>query len=351
MLVDDYKKALNDPFGKEFPQLIQASYDRTARTALKRDGAPRPQSDRMRGLLAVTGEDIVEGEASSLARSILVDVPYSINLTHGDVVKRRRAEYSGFTPHFIQFVLGLTSDEIKDMWDEYYAEFYAPIRVGYSKAAPNRVCENLTMNMVAFRVAMEMMVAKGVIPDVARDEFCRIHKKNLTMVRTSILEAVMGATGARVFIDALKEIIQNPAHCIIFNWPGYSEPQDITSSSKVIGFYRDSSPDTVYIYPQVTHGMISDHVKRNNNHVQSIGHVARQLFDEGMMDTEKINRDKNEYVVHVKGPAKVSVRAWPLKLSALGYEVTKDGKLVDRTGKPRKEKDGNQPDLTIISGL
>lgn len=349
MLIDDYKKALNDPFGKEFPQLLQNAYDRSGRTALQRNGEARHRSDRVRGLLAITGEDVVESEASSLARTILVDVPYKGNRTVGEFVKLRRSEYSGFTPHFIQFVLGLTKEEIKGIWSEYYEEFFRPIELTYAHCAPDRIAENITMNMVAFRIAMEMLVAKGVIPEVERDELCRIHQGNLTMVRSTILEAVTSNTGAHVFLNALAEIIQNPVHCVVYNWPGYDEVQDITGSSKVIGFYRESTPDIVYLYPQLTHGVVANHVKQNNNHVQSIGHISRQLFDEGFLDTEKINRDKSEYVVHIRGPAKASVRAWPLKLSALGYELTKDGRMSQ--AKPKKGRNPGQPDLTVIPGL
>ena len=71
MLIDDYKKKLVDPFGTEMPQLIQATYDRGARPALQRDGQQRKKVDRVRGLICITGEDIVENEASAISGSSL----------------------------------------------------------------------------------------------------------------------------------------------------------------------------------------------------------------------------------------------------------------------------------------
>lgn len=345
MLVDDYKKNLVDPFQKEFPLFVQNAYDRSGRTALHRNGKAREQIDRVRGLICITGEDVIESEASSLSRSIMVDVTFKENRVSGGQVKIHKSNYCGFTPYFIQYVLNVPLDYLEDMWDHYYKFFYEPVKETHAKASPGRVCENLTLNMVAFKLAMEMLVARGSIADVMSDEFCRIHEQNLITIRSTVFETVMQATGAKIFLEALKELVQNPTQCIVHNWPGYAAAYEVSGSCRMIGFYKENTPDTIYIYPQIAHGMVADLVRKNNKHVQSLPHVARQLYEEGFMVSEKINREKNEFIVHARGPAKNSVRVWPIKASALGLEIESSG---SKQKSPRKNDD-EQPILTVVS--
>lgn len=344
MLIDDYKKALTDPFGKEFPKLVQAAYDRSTRTAMQRDGKQREKADRMRGLVAITAEDVIENEASALSRSILVDVPFKENRDAGGRVKRRKTEYCGFTPYFIQFILSISDDEMADMWKEYYDKFYEPVAEIHKKVSPGRVCENLTLNMVAFRLAMEMLVARGVIPEVQRDELCRIHDMNLQTIRATIFEAVGNAGGGHVFLEALRELVQNPTRCYILGWPGHSEDFVSTGNSVQLGFYRESTPDVIYIYPKIAHGIVTDMVKKNNNHTQSIPHVARGLYDEGHLKSEKLDRSKGVYAVQMRGPQKSNVRVWPVTLEALGLELG----LKERNRKPKKKDGDDEPELAVI---
>jgi hypothetical protein len=346
MLIDDYKKHLVDPFGKEFPQLVQNAYDRSGRTALQRDGQPRAKVDRIRGLIAITGEDTIETQASSLSRMILVDVPFRENRDAGGRCLKRRNDYCGFTPYFIKFCLNMSTEEIAGLWAHYYKEFFDPIAETFKKASPSRVCENLTLNMVAFHLSMEMMAAYGAIPEVRRDELIRMHFENLKMVRSKIFEVVQAATGARIFLEGLKELLQNPAKCMIWNWPDYEGDHNSVQSTQV-GFWRKGEPDVAYIYPQVAHGLVSEFCRKSGNSVQAIPHVARDLFEEGHMDQEKVRRDKGGFVVHVRGPNGTSVRAWPIKLSALGFETPKP--KGNQKPKTYHESDGNQPTLNVVS--
>lgn len=345
MLIDDYKKHLVDPFGKEFPLLIQAAYDRSGRTALQRDGQQRTKVDRVRGLLAVTGEDVIENEASAMSRTLLVDVKFRQDREAGKAVEQRKVDYCGFTPYFIQFVFNLDLDEIKEMWEDYYRGFYEPVAEAYRSISPQRICENLTLNMLAFRLSMEMIASKGAIPPEQRDELVRIHKGNLTMIQSRVFELVSRSTGAQVFLEALKELLQNPTRCVVWNWPGYTDLYETPPSATQIGFWRESTPDVVYIYPQIAHGLVSDMVRKNNNYVQTVPHIARQLHEEGYLVDDKIKPESGSYVVSMRGPNKNSVRAWPLKLASVGLELPDKVKKA----KASRENDGGQGSLAVLS--
>ena len=345
MLIDDYKKHLVDPFGKDMPLFIQGAYDRTGRTALQRSGVPREKVDRVRGLIAVTAEDAVNNESSALSRLITVDVPFTENRETGARVKLRRTEYSGFTPYFIQFCLGRTTAEFKSMWEQYYQEFYAPVATKYKSVSPGRVCENLTLNMMAFRLAAEMMAAKGAIPEVRRDELIRLHKGNLEFIRNNIFSSVMDATGSAVFLDTLKELIQTPSKNEIKNWPEHVIANEGRPGAIQIGFWRRKTPDVVYIYPKTAHGQVADAARKGSSHAQDVNHVARQLYEEGHMPANLVDRKRNRYSVQMRSPDKIRVWVWPLKLEALGLTKPDLGKLP----KTYEESDDNVLPMKLTS--
>lgn len=340
MLIDDYKKHLSDPHGKEFPQLIQMTYDRNGRTALQRNGQQREVMDRVRGLLMVTGEDVLESEASATSRMLTIDVPLALDQHNGKKVAQRRGDYCGFTPYYIQFVLGLEKAEIFTWWNEYFTAFLTPIENSYKSVNPRRVCENLTLNMLAFRIAMEMMAAKGAIPEAQRDELCRVHFGNLVAVRSTILSSVVEATGAVSFIATLRELLQNSAKFAIHNWPGYEGNYE-NKNQVYLGFCK-ADPNITYIFPKTAHGNASDLANKNKNHMQSIKHIARQLYDEGIMVTEKVDRSKGTYTVSVRGPDKTVAHAWPIRTSALGLDLDSNGKVTKR------DKEEGGPLLEVI---
>ena len=344
MLIDDYKKHLVDSSGKEFPRFIQTCFDRAGRSVLQRNGQVRSKVDRVRGLACITGEDVIECEASTISRTLLIDVPYSINKDAGDRVSKRKTEYSGFMPYFIKFVLNLSSEELKNLWDTYYAEFYGAVSERYKNLNPQRTCENLTLTMLAFRLAMEMLVAEGAIPEVQRDELCRRQKINLDIIATTVLNSIEEATGAHVFLDALKELIQNPSKCVVHGWPGYEGLYEGANAIQ-IGFYRERTPGIIYIYPQAAHGLVSEALRKTNNHVQTMRHIARQLYDDGYMVKEKINREKGNYSTQIRGPSKNQVGVWPLSIEALGLDI----KVTRKDGAQQRVEDDNLIPIGVAS--
>ena len=320
MLIDDYIKYVSDPFGKEFPQLIHSAYDRSGRTALQRDGEARAKVDKIRGMVGLTGEDQIENDAGSVARTILIDVPLSENRVAGEKVAARSSEYMGFTPFVVKYVLGLTQDELVAMWDEIFSGFVSEYKEAFPDLKVSRPCENMTLVMLAFKIALDTMVAEGAISDAESERICRIQRKNLSLVLKTMLEQIRVASGARVFIDSLKEMLQNPNKWHIQRWPGYGPGFEAPNGSVPIGFYRDSSPDIVYIYPSVAHGEITQLVRKNNSVVQTRTHVARQLYDLGLMVKDEVSRMEGRYSTQKRGPDKSAVWVWPLHAKALGLE-------------------------------
>lgn len=326
LVIDDFKRALQPDGGREFNSFIQGSYDRGGRIALQRSGKAREHTDKVRGLVAVTGEEFMDNDASSVSRLILVDAKVKENREHGKAVLENRHMYCGFTPYLIQFAFQLTDNELKEMWDRNYAHFYNDkIAETYKKESAGRVCENLTLNMLAFELTMKMMVAHGAIPETTKEEQCRIHKKNLEHIRTNTFKAIESAKGSEVFLDGLRELLQNPQKFMIEGWPGYSSDEggDMpdTRHSVSLGFWKRTTPDIVYIYGSVAMKEVGALARGNNTYLQSTQHVGRQLSEEGLLVFDSTEKNERRYTCQIKGPNGVRVRVWPLKAEALGLLV------------------------------
>jgi hypothetical protein len=346
-IIDDYKQALQDSTGQNMSSAIQTIYDRSARTALRQDGRMRPDADRCRGLVIVTGEDFPTNEVSSLSRLILVDTELWSDRERGKFVQQNKQDYCGFTPHFIQFVYNLSVAEIRELWDSYYSQFHGPLSDKYKQLGADRVCENITMNMLAFRLAMDMMVAKGAIPEVMRDEKCRIHQKNLEMIKSGMLRTILSNRGSEQFLDGLRQLLQTPGRYVIFNWPGHSDIEEGWTPQQ-LGFWREETPDVVYIYPQVAHAAVSELVTKSKDYTQKLGQVTRLLYEDGWLtgvsEAEKASR---KYRVSKRAPTGNSVRVWSLKLEALGLEPPKP-KSPEPVPTPSQENDDGQGNLAVI---
>jgi len=315
MVVDDYKQALQDPTGRDFSQFVQMAYDRSARPVLQRTGVMRAQLDRVRGLIAVTGEDFPDQEASTITRMLIVETKLNPNISAGSRVIANRQLYRGFTPHFIQFLYNLDNSEVSRMWGEYRDSFAKPLLEVGKAINAHRVCENLALNMVAFRLVMEMMVAKGAIPDLMKDQLCVEHYKNLEHVRRSIIDRSTDVRGSVNFVAELNSLLQNPSKYHIHGLNNMSSFNDGLRNSIAVGVYRPETPDVVWIFSKTAYAEVSNQVRKANAYLQAYNQVSRQLTDDGYIMSG--SADRGRYTRRITGiVGQTQVVAWPIKLEA-----------------------------------
>ena len=320
LAVDDFKAALSENNTREMINFIHAAYDRSGRQASKRDGTLREQSSRIRGLIATTGEDFPVQEASAISRMLLVEVGANSKRTDcGDRVKERKHEYSGFTPHFIQFVYNTDTDEVSRLYREYFELFESQSRKQRDTENTHRVSENLAFNMTAFRLSMEMLVLKGVIPSQRKEEFCAMHVKNLEIIRTKVMTNARTQKGANMFLEELQNILQDPSRYHIVNWPNFDPLEH--RNSKPLGVYRPKSdPDVVYIYASTAHGEVNTAVKKMGNYLQTKQHIARQLMEDGHIPQGMWDIRNPVYCKQITTPMGARMYCWAVKLDSLGLD-------------------------------
>ena len=319
IVIDDFKKHLGNP--QETVQFIQSAYDRSSRTAARRDGEIRDSSPKARGLVAYTAEDVPDSEASAISRMLLFEISgkKSMNVDKGAVVARRQKEYSGFTPHFIHYVYGLGKDEVEKLYREYINVFDSQSKQDFPEESTQRTSENLAVNMTAFRLAMDLLLSKGVIVEKKHQELCARHIKNLEICRQQIFNSVHAQRGSAMFLVGLSDLIQDQAHYKIDGWSGYET--DESKNAKTIGFYNPKTPELVFI-STAAHGDINRTLNMSKAHLQSKQHIARQLVAEGHIPAGMWDKSSDIYAKQLQFPGtRARMYCWVLKASSVGLDV------------------------------
>jgi hypothetical protein len=343
LVIDDFKSALSDHNAREMIQFIHSAYDRSGRAVSKRDGTLREDATRIRGMIATTGEEYPAHEASAISRMLLVDISSnSKRIDHGEKVKDRKHDYCGFTPHFIQFIYNMGKDEVKHMYNHYFNLFEDQNKKAKFSDSGHRISENLAFNMTAFRLAMDLLVSKGVIPIQRRDEFCRKHVTNLEIIRTHITTSVTAQKGANLFLDELKAILQDPSKYHITNWHTFDPNEH--KNSKPLGFYRESTnPDVVFIYPSIALGEVGQSIRKSGSYLQTKHHIARQLVEDGHIEAGMWDVKNASYSKQVTTPTGSRTYCWAIKLDSIGFSRPGSGAV------PSGKKEYKQQDSNILS--
>lgn len=325
LVLNDYKKAIAERKGIDIVDIIQKAYDRDERMAGTRAGGLRQKSSKARGLIMITGEDIPNSESSVVSRQIAIESTPVPNLDKGELVNKMAPKYSGFTPYFIQFVYKMQDSDIQSLWKSYYQQFMDGLKDKPMFNASNRISENLTMNMVAFHIAMETMVSLGV-NETFRDKHVAEHFKTLSNNRDWILDEVSDSRGSSQFIRLIGSMIQDSNRYKIHDWPLSSET---SHSARVIGFYTLSEPEVLFLFPDPALASAKEMGQKADIQLQSTSYTAKQLREDGILE-ESLLKDKKRNTVVKKAPMGGSIRVWPIKLSALGINMKDE--LASRKG-------------------
>ena len=320
LTIDDFKSAMSEHNAKEMITFVHTAYDRSGRAALNRDGTLRQESTKIRGLIATTGEDYPIQEASAISRLILVSVGHNQKkIDNGNRVKERKRDYCGFTPHFIQFVYGMDKGEIKKLYTEYYDYFETQSRKATATDSGHRISENLSLNMTTFRLVMELLFSKGVIPAQQKDDFCAKQIRNLEITRANITSCVHSQKGANLFLDELSSLLQDPSKYHITNWPNFDPTRN--GNSKPLGFYRSAlDPGVVFINPSMAHAEVNTAAHKSGFYLQNKQHIGRQLVEDGHIQPGMYDLSSPMFTKQVRTPTGGKVGMWVIKADSLGLD-------------------------------
>ncbi len=202
--VDDYKACYADE--RTFTRFLQSYSRGMGRGRLTRDAKLR-QERPCRGVLLSTGETTIEGEASILARMLVLDVPpweqrdpQGKGLAQAETL---RQYLSGFTAHFAAWVAtradaGTLSKHLANGFEQSVQGYRANLKARMGQQAnTGRMIQNWALLVTVYRLLgefLESQQAEGILPGWQD-----------AIVET--VQAIQEERAGQVFIDTLGQLL------------------------------------------------------------------------------------------------------------------------------------------------
>ncbi|MHC5059312.1 MAG: hypothetical protein ACYTKD_32055 [Planctomycetota bacterium] len=208
-VVDDFKLGhFTQNTLRDAMRVLQGYADGAGRDRLSRASTMMP-SAYIRGMLAITGEDLPEGQSSNLARIVPLRVPDTPVTAELTAVKRRcderRRFYAGVMAHYIAWTQRKGGDYISERAHELYETFArdpAIERVVADNKA--RVLQNLTLNLLGFVLWAEFTGESGVLDEPAAQRMVQAH---FEFLRTVFHSHVIEVSDERPFVLFLRHVL------------------------------------------------------------------------------------------------------------------------------------------------
>jgi hypothetical protein len=299
--VDDYKACYADE--RTFTRFLQSYSRGMGRGRLTREAKLR-QERPCRGLLLSTGETTLEGEASILARMLVLEVPPwekrdpgGRRLALADAVRR---DLPAFTAAFIQWLAcradaGTLNDDLAQRFavsaQGYAAKVHA--RLG-RQASAGRMIGNWAVLVSVYQLLNAFLTE--------RDADDALPPWQDAIVAT--LQAVQHERAGQVFIDLLGQLVAG-GQCVID--PDIRHPREHAPGTAVIGYRED---DLVYLLPD----LVLREINRTHPLRFTRAAIGSQLREDGLLIP---GRDNLTVQRSVRGHV---IRLWRLKAASLGCE-------------------------------
>jgi len=316
-LVDDFKLKNIQKRHEQVVQILQNYSDGRGRGRLNSDSSVK-RTYIIKGNLLVTGEDVPDNEASTLARMIIV----SVNTRQKDLVRGRACIknqhlYKGVTPAFIQFVISQEGwfDDLVARIDAATDMFYEGVE---DIANGARLAHNFAMNKVGFDLFAQFLNNIEVIDRDKCDAMIAEHVDNLFLLRDEHSQSVVSEQANNVFLDTLSDMLHSGRVVLHSSknkiWRSSElielEPHELRN---VVGFIRDDD-DHAYIYPKIALAEIQKVLRDAGNTLGfTIKAIGKQLAEEGILVGCEAGRPSTT----VRHNGKIH-RVWKIKMSDFG---------------------------------
>jgi hypothetical protein len=301
--VDDYKTIYGDE--RTFTRFLQ-SYSRSmGRGRLTREAKLR-QERPCRGLLLSTGETTIEGEASVLARMIVLEVPPWEQRDPGRVMLRQadalRRHLPAFTAVFAAWIArnadaGTLTADITARYESNSVGYRDKLHSQLGRQAnTGRMVNNWAVLVTVYQMLREFLTEHNA------DE-------GLPMWQDSIVQtvqAVQQERAGRVFLDLLGQLLAG-GQCVIDELSPSGIPGSYTPGTVVIG-YRERG--FVYLLPD----LVLREINRTHPLRFSKLAIGSQLREDGLLIPGKDNLTVQK---SVRGHV---IRVWRMKPESVGCE-------------------------------
>lgn len=309
--VDDYKSIYADE--KTFTRFLQSYSRGMGRGRLTKEAKIR-QERPCRGLLLSTGETTLEGEASVLARMLVMEIPPWEKRDPGGKAlleaEQQRPYLNGFSAHLARWIAGRAD---AGTLEKELAERFARNCVGYraqlngkegKAGSSGRVIQNWAVLVTVYQLLRQFLTEQEA------DDLLPAWEDNAE----AMLQTVQGERAGHIFLDALRELIASGEVMLATD---LRQPEEPRPGTTLIGYQSDG---LVYLLPEVAYRAVT--------RVQPLkftsAAIGAQLKEEGIL-TANPNDTHLGVQIRVRGGR---VRVWRLTGDSLGGDAGDSGDRV-----------------------
>ena len=307
LVIDDYKaKDRNQIAAAAYA--IQYGYDGGSRASLTKNSEQRGDKGS-RCLMICSGEDTPFGDASVIARMLLVPYPKTEMKTKDllDRCKDNQHLYSGVMAHFIHYFLNHDINNIKKQIRDITDELLTPVR---SMQNAPRICENFGMNYIMFKMFVEFMEFNQILNKVEVDELKLEHLNYARQYRDVALSRCASEQQSSMFIGILREVVQSNRMSIA-GLQGHER-----ENVREIGFVRPNDDKHICIYPNLAIQAVKESSEAFSSKI-SQNAIGEQLVSSGVIDD--FDAGDSSKAKMINNPRRNSRgRVWMIKADALG---------------------------------
>lgn len=308
-VVDDYKPSIVKPW--EFTEILHRYADANARMRLDRR-AKMKRRQAMRCWMLTNGEDIPTGEASVLARMVLLRLPKRPN---GAAYNESLRKASRLSKHFatiqarwVEYLRTQGEDMgLESAVELYHQEIAAHIqKVELDVPNVNRIALNVAVLRAVWEKFGEWLL--GLLPEGLQGEFFPFWDGfgDLSLrLGAACAKLTVEEKPSRVFLSALQEGIDSGRYQMMSR-----EATLPANRSSVIAF-RDG--EGVYVLPSA-YSDVAEWMRRSG---QQIGFSRQELYR--LLEQDGIMVTPGTRVIRVGNPS-ISIRALHLKPGILGND-------------------------------
>jgi hypothetical protein len=299
-------------------RVLQGYADGAGRNRLSRASTMMP-SAYIRGMLAITGEDLPEGETSNLARIVPLRVPQTPVTPELTQIKLRcdesRRFYAGVMAHYIAWTQTKGPDYIQERARELNATFAADAEIA-SIVADNktRVVQNLMLNMLGFVLWAEFA---GEFGSLDEPEARRMVQEHYEFLRTVFHEHVAVVSEERpfvLFLQHVKAMVESEVARLLPLLSklggGFETGSQGLASRPLIGFQDDQH---IYLLLAPTFKELGEYRARGHMAAGEFSRrtVLKQLEDSGLLvlnPSKSGTNDTKKYRIYVDGEPRVVIK-------------------------------------------
>lgn len=264
MVLDDYKaKNVKD---NAVVFLLQNYGDNMARGRLDSE-ANIKSAYPIRGVLISSGEDQPEGEASTLARILTVDL--ARGAVHRGKLTRIQSEGLHLHSLTIAYLQWLASNPQPGTRELHQATRNAVLgRLEQTEHAtnPGRVASNVATLHVAWELLMRFLVAGGHWPEAHAGEWLKVCKRELVNLAKRQLDLTTNERYSQLFLEALRALLASGKVCLLQASSGSAEP-----GATPIGYHGENG---VFVIAQAAYDEVA---KTGRAAGRQIGYSLRAL--------------------------------------------------------------------------